>query len=155
MAYGTITFICVVCQSWLCSGCSEVHRRAHQKFVRVDLLQWGAMPPSFAETVARCHVCAPSKEVRARIQCKHCSYALCLSCGQNAAALSKFLIYHEKRHTALGRSMNIELLVVYPEGWYVMEERRVHPCPCHERPATAITHCQRCHLLYVNVLSLT
>ena len=149
MAYGTLSFICLACQYWLCPGCSELHQRAHKQFVRAELWQWGATLPSFAEAERLCHTCAPSKEVRARIQCKHCTYALCLSCGQNAAVLFKFLMYHNVQHARQGKSLDIELLAVYPKEWFVTEKRRVQPCPCLERPTTAITHCQRCHLLCV------
>ncbi|KAK0701572.1 hypothetical protein B0T26DRAFT_523423 [Lasiosphaeria miniovina] len=150
LAYCTLSFICTTCRAWLCPGCSEVHRRTHNKeYVRAELRQWGAAPPpSFSNAEAICVVCPGSKEVRARMQCKYCSYALCLSCCSNSVALTMFLgPAHSLRHMSLGKkAVDIELLVVYPESWFVTEKRRSQAYHCQERP-TAIMHCYRCHLL--------
>lgn len=150
MAYGTFSFMCIDCPYWLCPGCNEVHRRAHKQSARVELTRWGAATPKFiTEAVNLCHTCAPQKEVQAQIHCKHCPYALCLSCIHNDASRSKFHVGHGIRHIMLGKPLNFELLSVYPEGWFVTEMRGAQPCPCQERPATAIIHCQRCHILCV------
>jgi len=140
------SFLCVKCKHWVCGACTDGHPAKH-----IEGLQVEPSPKleKFMVEASPCRICSEEARARMECECKLCGLSLCLPCFQNAASLEKFFAEHAAYHAKKKEILpaEIQLLVIYPERWRVLKQRREKVCLCLDQGRPAATmHCERCHL---------